>query len=111
MITASEYLRANTNKEQCENMNINNTNRATCLTTNWMYGIVPSGGYLWTISSLLDIENNTITAVINVSSTGYMASNCLVFYDNHSVSPALYLSSNITLTGDGSEGNPYIITN
>ncbi len=49
LITASEYLRANTNTAQCETLSLNNDNRKTCLTTNWMYGAVPSGGYMWTI--------------------------------------------------------------
>ena len=47
LITASEYLRANTSKEQCGNLSINNSNGTVCLTTNWMYSIVPSNGYLW----------------------------------------------------------------
>ena len=46
LITASEYLRANNNTEQCENFSLNNTNSTTCLTTNWMNDIVPSDGYL-----------------------------------------------------------------
>ena len=46
MITASEYLRANPNTEQCGNLSINNTNKSTCKTTNWMYNIVPFGGDL-----------------------------------------------------------------
>ena len=36
MITVSEYLRANTNTEECGNFILNNTNKATCKTTNWM---------------------------------------------------------------------------
>ena len=109
-ITASEYLRANTNKEQCENMNINNTNRATCLTTNWMYGIVPSGGYLWTISP--NDGNNRFVIVVDGSSSyaGDMPG-LTARVSAAGISPAVYLSSNITLTGDGSSGNPYVITN
>ena len=107
MITASEYLRANTNTEQCENMSINNTNRTTCLTTNWMYNIVPSRGYLWTISPS---TSNSIS-VFAVYGTSDAAG--LISYSANSdrgVSPVLYLTSDITLTGDGSSGNPYVIS-
>ena len=107
MITASEYLRANTNTEQCENMSINNTNRTTCLTTNWMYNIVPSGGYLWTISP----SASDGFSVFRVNGTTSLAGS--LFDDNgndRGVSPVLYLTSDITLTGDGSSGNPYVIS-
>ena len=108
MITASEYLRANTNTEQCENMSINNTNRTTCLTTNWMYNIVPSGGYLWTISPS---ASRSYSVFIVNGIAGYAGRLDYSGADRSSgVSPVLYLTSDITLTGDGSSGNPYVIS-
>ena len=109
MITASEYLRANTNTEQCGNLSINNTNRTTCLTTNWMYNIVPSGNYLWTISPVASHGSFVFIVSGYASSAGR-----LTLSDagaSSGVSPTLYLSSDITLTGDGSQGNPYVIEN
>ena len=108
MITASEYLRANTNTEQCENMSINNINRTTCLTTNWMYNIVPSGDYLWTISPYASLS----TSVFFVFGTTFNAGslNGRDANADNGVSPVLYLTSDITLTGDGSSGNPYILS-
>ena len=107
MITASEYLRANTNKEQCENMSINNTNRATCKTTNWMCSIVPSGGGLWTISRSASYSSN----VFSVNGAASFAGRVSRSTANSSigVSPALYLTSDISLSGTGSELDPYII--
>ena len=107
MITASEYLRANTNTEQCENMSINNTNRTTCLTTNWMQSIVPSDNFLWTISPYASLSN----LVFKVSGTTSTAGSLLSRSATHSsgVSPVLYLTSDITLTGEGTEDNPYVI--
>ena len=112
MITASEYLRANTNTEQCGNMSINNTNRATCKETNWMYTIVPSGGHLWTISPKASSSNNVfyVSDVYGFPShDGYVGS----YNADYSlgVSPAVYLSSDITLTGTGTQAAPYKITN
>ncbi len=107
MITASEYLRANINTEQCGNMSINNTNSTTCLTTNWMYSIVPSDGYLWTISP----DSTSNPRFFNVYGSINAGGVSLDFADTSGgVSPALYLTSDITLAGDGSQGNPYVIS-
>ena len=107
MITASEYLRANTNTEECGNLSINNTNRATCKTTNWMYYIVPSGSVLWTISPIASSSNFVFNVRSNSSAAGYVGNiTALTSYD---VSSAVYLTSDIILTGDGSQGNPFQI--
>ena len=107
MITASEYLRANTNTEQCGNLSINNTNNTTCKTTNWMYSIVPSNGYLWTISPL-DSASNTLFYVYGFTGfAGGLGSN--IASRSHGVSPVLYLSSDISLSGSGTSGDPYTI--
>ena len=105
MITASEYLRANTNTEQCGNLSINNSNGTVCLTTNWMYSIVPSYGYLYTISPIVTDSR----FLLIVYGDGNSVSNGIAAHTSIAVSPALYLSSDITLTGDGSQGNPYAI--
>ena len=107
MITASEYLRANTNTEECGNLSLNNTNRTTCKTTNWMNNIVPSGSYLWTISPAA----SSSASVFNVSGFASNAGTLSSSFVNISCgfSPAVYLSSDITLTGDGSQGNPFTI--
>ena len=108
MITASEYLRANTNTEECGNMSINNDNRTTCLTTNWMYNIVLSGRYLWTISPYAGNSYNVFNVLGFTSSAGVLYSNSA--FASYCVSPAVYLTSDITLTGDGSQGNPFQIS-
>ena len=108
MITVSEYLRANTNTEQCGNLSINNTNKTTCLTTNWMYTIVPSGGYLWTISPHVSSSDYVFGVYGSASNAGSVYSN--IARMSSVVSPVVYLKSDITLTGDGSQGNPYVIS-
>jgi len=101
LMNVSEFLRANTNIEQCGNLSLNNTNYSTCKTTNY---IVPSSGYLWIISPNAD----TSDAVFLVNSYGMVPNyNALKAYNN--VVPALYLTSNITLEGEGTETNPYTI--
>ena len=107
MITASEYLRANTNTEQCGNMNTNNTNKATCLTTNWMQSIVPSDNFLWTISPL-DSSSNYSFFVSGFTNFAGEVNYSLVI-NSPGVYPVLHLTPSITLTGDGTEGNPFQI--
>jgi len=65
LISVSEYLRANTNTQQCGNFNLNNTNYSTCKTTNF---IVPTSGYIWTISPRADYASR----MFYVSSSGYV---------------------------------------
>ena len=109
LITVSEYLRANTNTEQCETFILNNDNRTTCLTTNWMYSIVPSSGILWTIS-LGASNGHDVFSVDGYASYAGSVSDGNAFASG-GVSPVVYLKSDITLIGDGSQGNPYVITN
>ena len=110
LITASEYLRANTNTDQCETFSLNNDNRETCLTTNWMYGAVPSGGYLWTISPFASYSDY-VFCVYGIAGDAGDLSSCLASTSYYVVSPVLYLSFDITLQGEGTSQNPYVITN
>ena len=109
LITASEYLRANTNTAQCETFSLNNDNRETCLTTNWMYSAVPTNGYMWTISP----NAYEPPQVFGVSSLGNFNNYYFNYADNsdNDVFPVLYLSSDITLSGTGTVENPYVIEN
>ncbi len=109
MITVSEYLRANTNTEECGNYSLNNTNATTCLTTNWMYNIIPFYEALWTISPHASYSDN----VFVVSSYSYYDG--FVWYfevgSTAGVSPVIYLKSDTKLNGTGTESDPYVITN
>ena len=107
MITVSEYLRANTNTEQCGNFSLNNSNYSTCKTTDWMFNIVPSNGYLWTISPCAD-SSSSLFRVDGYNNDGRLVRSSA--NGSNGVSPAVYLSSDITLTGDGSSSNPYVIS-
>ena len=106
LITASEYLRANTNTEQCGTNMLNNDNRTTCLTTNWMYSSVPSGGYMWTISP----NASNSGGVFYVRSDGNLSGNSRASSGDRGVVPVLYLSSDITLSGIGTSGDPFVIS-
>ena len=58
LLTASEYLRANTNSEECGSLYLNNMNYENCRTTNYLSKLsVPSYTLLWTMSPIV---NNTV---------------------------------------------------
>ena len=97
LITASEYLRANTNKELCGSNMLNNDNYSTCKTTNWLF----KGTMYWTISPFADYW----FSVFCVSSGGNLCNG--IANDTIAVLPAITLSSDINLSGSGTLGDPY----
>ena len=99
LITASEYLRANTNKELCGNFSLNNDNYSTCKTTNWLF----KGTDYWTISPTVVDSYNVVPVVSDGRLDDYSA------YTTLAVLPAITLSSDINLSGSGTVGDPYRI--
>ncbi len=104
LITVSEFLRANTNTSQCGSYSLNNTNYNTCKTTNYIVTLVPSTSYIWTISPTADDSNHVFSALFNGCVSDRFAK-----LDDYGVLPALYLTPNITLDGEGTSTNPYVI--
>lgn len=100
LITISEYLKANTNTTECGTFSLNNKNHDKCKTTNW---IVPERDTLWTISPRSG-DNNVI---FNVFTDGYISNNYA--RTKVDVTPVVYLSSETTLSGSGTEADPYKI--
>ncbi len=105
LITASEYLRANTNNELCGNFNLNNNNLSienndsTCKTTNWL---IKNNDY-WIISPYTGSDNLGYT--ILPDGQIYSAS----INNSYYIAPVLYLKSDTKLTGEGTIENPYQI--
>ena len=97
LITVSEYLRANTNKELCGNLSLNNSNYSTCKTTNWLF----KNDYYWTISPRSSDSNR----VFRVNNSGSVSNGDA--YSTHAVLPAITLTSDINLSGSGTSGDPY----
>ena len=99
LITASEYLRANTNKEECGNLSLNNSNYSTCKTTNWL----SKETSYWTISPY----SSNSSYVFRVYGDGNVNHGAANF--TKAVLPAITLSSDISLSGSGTAGDPYKI--
>ena len=99
LITVSEYLRANTNKDQCGSYMLNNDNYNTCKTTNWLF----KGTVYWTLSPDASFSD----CVFHVHSGGTLYHNNAI--NATAVLPAITLSSEISLSGSGEVGDPFVI--
>ena len=102
LIKVSDYLRANSNTEQCNSFNANNENYNVCKNTNYL---VPTFGYEWTISPYYDFADD----IFFIDSVGRVNNDYIRFGGRLSVLPTLHLKSDITLTGEGTKTNPYLI--
>lgn len=108
LITVSEYVRSNINVSQCGSMLLNNQNYTTCKLTNYLFNIVPSDGYLWTISPFGG-TSNLVLNIYGVSRPGGIGGT----YTNHvyGIAPSVYILNDITLSGTGTKEDPYTIIN
>lgn len=105
--TASEYLRTNSNINQCKTHSLNNNNTFRCNLSNWL--LKDNGSNyrsFWTLSS----DKVVSSYIFIVTDDGSLMTHS---YGNASrtdktVHPTLYLKSNIKITGGlGTEENPY----
>ena len=102
LATVSEYIRSNSNKSNCGSFSLNNDNYNSCVNTCWMN----NGLVWWTLSTFVESSNDAF--YVNLAGILY-------YYDNHvsdyrGVRPALYLNSEVTLTGSGTQSDPYVVS-
>ncbi len=92
-----------TNRETCLNTELwvwNSSSVSDCKNNDWLYD---SSNYQWTLIS----RSNNSNYVFIVDSTGYVSS-FNASYTRVAVSPALYLTSNVRISGgEGTESSPY----
>ena len=101
LIQATDYLKASTDST-CTSLKAANSSGSNCGATNWLK---PSSGYYWTISPCVTSYRSGVWSVFSVGDLG----NYGRASDSGGVRPAVYLSSNINLKGEGSSGTPYYI--
>ena len=99
LITVSECLRGNTNKEQCGSLSLNNDNFSTCKTTNWLF----KGTDYWTLSPDAGYSHG----VLLVRSYGFLSTDEATY--TYAVRPAITLSSDISLSGSGEVEDSFVI--
>ena len=106
LITVSEFIRNNSNQSSCGSFNLINDNYSSCVNTGWMdtnstslwWTLTPFSGTYYGSSYVVSIDNN---GVGQHHLDGGLSS--------YEVRPALYLSSEIKLSGSGTMKDPYTI--
>ena len=99
LINVSEYLRANTNIEQCGSNILNNDNKNICKITNWLF---KEKSY-WTLSP----RDSVSYGIYVVGFDGPLYGGSVL--GSQYVLPAINLSHDITLTGKGTLSEPFEI--
>ena len=100
LVTTSEYIRSNSNKSSCGTVQqIYNATNGQCKGTTWMY----IDDYWWTLSS--GVEPSMFVFIVqNHGGFGFF------FPNQYSlIRPTLYLNSEVTLTGSGTQSDPYVV--
>ena len=100
LVTASEYIRSNSNQSSCGTHSLNQSNYRSCKNTTWMF----NNTNWWTLSPVAGSPNG----VFSVRSGGFF--NNLGANDTYAVRPAVYLSSSVQIIGgNGSSSSPYTL--
>ena len=98
--TKTEYLRVNSNKSQCETEDLLKNNYNTCASTNWM--VISDSWWLLYRGA----AQTTYASFVN--STGSISSQNV--WRSSGTIPAVYLSSDIKITGGtGTQSAPYVV--
>ena len=99
LVTASEYIRSNSNKSSCGTISLNNDNRNSCRNTTWMY----YSRYEWLLLPYSGNSHYGFALTPDGIFTSYNAN-----ITDFVVRPTLYLSSEVKIVGgDGSKNSPF----
>ena len=100
--TVSEYIRTNSNKSSCGTFRLIADNYRSCVSTGWMD--TTSANYWWTLSPCYG-DPFTVHAVLSSGDIGTYYAHTTYY----AVRPALYLSSEVKLSGSGTQSDPYTL--
>ena len=102
LITLSEYLRGNSNENECSNVDLLVNNLETCSTTNYLIDSISYYDYTWTITPY------TVEDIGDVFAVFYTGSFTVVEPSNNfGVIPVVYVNVSGGLSGSGTTDNPY----
>ena len=102
MITFSDFLRANSNKNQCGNFSLIGDNSEVCASTNYLLSL-PKESNVWMISPSYNSEYDGFIVSEFEDEGGYGAKNI------NDILPIVYIKSDITLSGSGTSAEEYTI--
>ena len=99
--TLSEYIRVSANNSLCGSIELYNNNREKCNQTNWMKP--KKVDYWYTLTPDRDLNNTEVYMIHNE----YIDTISVRWAE--SAYPVLYLSSDLKLSGTGTQSDPYTI--
>ncbi len=102
LITLGDFMNANSNKETCYSLSNISMQDRVCKTSNYILSLISGDYFILTLTP----DNSTHSVHRITNSGGTLEYNVTV---SEMVFPVLYLKSGLSLTGDGSQGNPYTI--
>ena len=100
LISESDYINANSDMNTCGTQSKNYANNTTCRNTNWMY---ISGTHWYSLSP----DSNSSSLVLYVRDKGSVNNSYAYAYVD--IRPAVYLTSSLSLSGSGTQSDPYRI--
>ncbi len=104
LITLSDFLRSNSNDNECSSYTLNVANYSKCSNTNWMYNsLIYSSPSMWLMSSTYGDDAGVLSFDDDWLFDGGHAR------EEKSVFPVLYLNSNVIFNGNGTSDNPYVL--
>ena len=107
LMNPSDYVKASTNSA-CDSVNAY-YNTSSCYsnsaTHNWIFAGPAAKSTSWTLAPS---SNSYASSVFLVNSVGYLG-NGRIATGSRGVAPVLYLSSDISLEGDGTSNSPYTV--
>ena len=104
LMNVSDYIKANNNVDSCGTYSLYQSNLSICKTTNWIFASLGSTS-IWTIAPCSD---SIAFNVFFLGSDGYLDNDSLADV-SIGAAPVLYLSSDISLEGDGTSNSPYTV--
>ncbi len=99
--TLSEYIRTNSDKNRCGTLSLMNSNYSSCVSKGWM----DNNDYWWTLTP----SSGDSSYVFLVRSSGNVRSS-FAYITSSAVRPTLYLSSEVKLSGSGTQSDPYVVS-
>ena len=105
LMNVSDYIKANNNVDSCGTYSLNQSNYSICKTTNWIVASLGSTSSIWTIAPCSD---SYAFSVFFLGNDGYLSNDSIADV-SIGAAPVFYLSSDISLEGDGTSSNPYTI--
>ncbi len=106
LINATDYMRASLDSA-CTDITSAREGEFPCKNSNYLIHSVDESYIWWTMHAYTGVAHRPVY----VNNNGFISSTYSASYTEAYIRPVVFLNSNIILTGEGTENNPYKILN